>query len=98
TVDEAEDEVLDGGAPVLLTHDVLSQALRELRQVKIKVRGLADLRRTARHLGVRLDELVGLVPRAAVVALVAPGLLVAAHRARALDVGGGQEAARLRRD
>jgi hypothetical protein len=76
---------------VLLGHDVLSEALRELRQVQVEVRGLADLRRPARYLGVRIDELVGLVPRAAVIALVTPGLLVAAHRARPLDVAVGQE-------
>jgi hypothetical protein len=60
------------------------------------VRGLPHLHRPAGDLGVRLYELVGLVPAAAVVALVAPGLLVAADRAGPLDVTVGQEAA-LRR-
>jgi hypothetical protein len=45
---------------------------------------------------VGLYKLEGLVPRAAVVALVAAGLLVAAHRARPLDVAVRQKTA-LRR-
>src|SRR5215212_5879883 len=60
------------------------------------MRRLPYLCRSAGDLGVRLDKLVSLVPRAAVVALVAPRLLVAAHRASPLDVTVGQEAA-LRR-
>src|SRR5215210_7702658 len=61
-----------------------------------EVRRLPDLDRPARDLGVGFDQLVGLVPRAAVVALVAPRLLVAAHGAGPLDVTVGQKAA-LRR-
>src|SRR5215210_9343501 len=60
------------------------------------MRRLSDLHRPARDLGVRLYELVRLVPRAAVVALVASRLLVTAHWARPLDVTVGQEAS-LRR-
>src|SRR3712207_4006877 len=52
----------------------------------------SHLPRPAGDLGVRLYELVGLVPASAVVALVAPGLLVAAHRAGPLDVAVGQKA------
>ena len=46
----------------------------------------------AGDLGMRLYELVGLVPASAVVALVAPGLLVAAHGTRPLDVAVRQKA------
>src|ERR671927_1793737 len=60
------------------------------------MRRLPYLCRSAGDLGVRLDKLVSLVPRAAVVALVASRLLVAAHGASPLDVAIRQETA-LRR-
>src|SRR5918994_12368 len=93
---DAEDEVLDRGAPVLLSSDVLPQPLGELGEVEVEVRSLPDLDRSARYLGVRLDELVRFVPRAAVVTLVAPRLFVAAHGAGPLYVTVGQKTA-LRR-
>src|SRR5918997_6820100 len=57
---------------------------------------LAHLHGAAGDLGVRVYELVGFVPAAAVVALVAPGLPVPAHGARPLDVAVRQEATLVR--
>src|SRR5215217_7344684 len=95
-VDNAEDEILDRGAPVLLSGDVFPQPLGELGEVEVEVRRLPDLHRPARDLGVGFYQLVRLVPRAAIVALVSPRLLVAAHRTGPLHIAVGQEAA-LRR-
>ena len=92
-VDDAEDKVPDLRPPVVPALDVLPQPVAELGEVQVQVRRLPDLGRPAGDLGVRLYELVGLVPRAAVVALVAPRLLVAAHGAGPLDVAVRQEAA-----
>jgi len=57
--------------------------------------GLAHHGRIARELAARPDQLQGIQRLAAGVALVAPGILIAAVRAGALDITVGQKALAL---
>ena len=85
-LEQPEREVPHVRAPVPLPFDPLGQLLRERRKVEEQMVRLLEDRRRAVDLRPRVDQVdrVELVP--AVVALVAPGRLEPADRARALDV------------
>ncbi len=84
------------GAPVVLAgREPLSKGLVEGGLLEEEVLGLTQLRGGVGEAAHGVDQVDGVQGGAAVIALVAPGLAVAATRALAFDVAVGQEAAGL---
>ena len=97
-VQQVEAELEHVRPPVCARLEPRAQRVGEGRQVEEEVLGLDELRRLAVDAAVWVDELSGVQLVAAAVALVASGAVVAADRARALDVAVGKGAARAGAD
>ena len=97
-IDEVEGELQHVRAPVLAGLQPLLEGLAHRREVEQEVLGVDELRRFSVDLGTRVDEVDRIQLVAAVIALVAAGIVRAADGAGAFDVAVRQSALRRRGD